>query len=628
MDPHLLLLRDEWALWRDFAVRSAGFPVSGLEVFGSGDERAGLQGVARDPAFREAVTWQSREALASAVDKLAGGVTESPARQRRREDVVASYWQRYCAKNDTIGFFGPLAWGAVAEEGPAVTVRAGGLVRECVVHFEVWAAEALARAVGFETVLPMGPFPERDLRERLLRQPDSQVRERGIAALDRLEAARRVVADADRDGLLEALVALDRLFEELTGRPAVWAEGDADGGRTIVYLDCMRDLDVTLGPDVLTELRTTLPALLASSRWWCGVAYAAARERLERIAAAHGSGPLAPMMGELAAAAWGLFGELGAEAAELRRRWDVLLDEGDDATISARAASLFADHGPAWPLSVYHSADLQIAASSAEAIERGEFLVVLGDFHGGSNPLVQGIFARRYPDPDELALRSDVDVDGQIVVFFPHVGRNTMTARLAPWLGRARHVHVASGSLDAAPEGVRAISVGELSVADGVVSDRAGSFTSSLADLLWGPIFIAAVRSFDPFGGRAGRVTVGRTVLRRAQWRARPSELPQEPAALAAWARDRGLPRRLFVRSPLERKPIYVDLESRVMLRVLARFLKPVAERAPEAPILFAEMLPGPDECWLRDAGGTYTSELRVVAVDRTPHASREASRI
>jgi hypothetical protein len=374
---------------------------------------------------------------------------------------------------------------------------------------------------------------------------------------------------------------------------------------------------------VLAELRATLPALLASSRWWCGVVYAAAKTRLERIAEAHGPGPLAPLMGELAGAAWGLFEELGAETEELRRRWDVLLDEGDDATISARAASLFADHGPAWPLSVYHSADLQIAAPSTAAIERGDFLVVLGDFHGGSNPLIQGIFARRHPDPDEITLRSDVDVDGQIITFFPHVGGSRMTARLSPWLGRARHVHVVSGSLDEASAGVRALRVADLSVADGQVTDRTGSFSAGLADFLWGPIFISAIRSFDPFGGRGpGRVTVGRTVLRRAQWRASSVELPREPAELAAWARDKGLPRRVFVRSPLERKPIYVDLESEALLRVLARFLKPVAERAPEAPIVFSEMLPGPEECWLSDAGGSYTSELRVVAVDRTPGAS------
>jgi integrase len=46
-------LGDDWLLWRDFAVRSAGFPVDGLDVFGLGDESARLRGVARDPAFRE-----------------------------------------------------------------------------------------------------------------------------------------------------------------------------------------------------------------------------------------------------------------------------------------------------------------------------------------------------------------------------------------------------------------------------------------------------------------------------------------------------------------------------------------------------------------------------------------------
>ena len=266
-------------------------PVSGLEVFGPGDERARLQGVARDGAFREAVTWQSREVLASAVDKVAGGVVESPARRRRREDAVASDWQRYCAKNDTIGFFGPLAWGRFAEEGVAVDVRAGGLARECVVHLEVWAVEALARAVGLETVLPMGPLSA-TCATVLSATPITEARERGLAALDRLEAARRAVADAGRDGLLAALVALDRLFEELAGRPAVWAEGDSDGGRTVAYLDCMRDLDVTLGPGVLAELRATLPALLASSRWWCGVVYAAGKARLEQVARPTGPGRL------------------------------------------------------------------------------------------------------------------------------------------------------------------------------------------------------------------------------------------------------------------------------------------------------------------------------------------------
>ncbi len=109
---------DGWELWRDVALRSAGFPVSGLEAFGSGDESARLRGVARDPLFREAVTWQNPAVMANAIAKVADGASGKPSRVRQREEVVASYWQRYCAKNDTIGFFGPLAWGRLVDDGP------------------------------------------------------------------------------------------------------------------------------------------------------------------------------------------------------------------------------------------------------------------------------------------------------------------------------------------------------------------------------------------------------------------------------------------------------------------------------------------------------------------------------
>src|SRR3954470_22706171 len=156
-------LTEDWSLWRDFAVRSSGFPVEGLAAFGPGEE-ARLAAVARDPAFREAVAWQSRESLRRAVDKLGGGASASPSRQRRWADVVASYWQRYCSKNDTIGFFGPLAWGTFAEEGEAMAVRSGTLQRERVVHLETWAVEAVAATAGVTSPLPMGPFPERTLR--------------------------------------------------------------------------------------------------------------------------------------------------------------------------------------------------------------------------------------------------------------------------------------------------------------------------------------------------------------------------------------------------------------------------------------------------------------------------------
>ena len=56
---------------------------------------------------------------------------------------------------------------------------------------------------------------------------------------------------------------------------------------------------------------------------------------------------------------------------------------------------------PAWYASGYHSADLQIAAPSVDALENGDFLVVLGDFHGGDNPLAQGLFGWIVAEPTE-----------------------------------------------------------------------------------------------------------------------------------------------------------------------------------------------------------------------------------
>src|SRR4051812_37846436 len=99
-------LDEDWSLWRDFAVRSAGFPVEGLAAFGPGEE-ARLAAVARDPAFREAVAWQSRESLRRAVDKLGGRASASPSRQRRRGAGGGRHWQRHRSKKGTNRVFRP-----------------------------------------------------------------------------------------------------------------------------------------------------------------------------------------------------------------------------------------------------------------------------------------------------------------------------------------------------------------------------------------------------------------------------------------------------------------------------------------------------------------------------------------
>ncbi len=53
--------------------------------------------------------------------------------------------------------------------------------------------------------------------------------------------------------------------------------------------------------------------------------------------------------------------------------------------------------------------------------------------------------------------------------------------------------------------------------------------------------------------------------------------------------------------------------------RILCRYARQAAAADPGACMRFSEMLPAPDQCWLRDPDGEpYVSELRVVAVDHS----------
>jgi hypothetical protein len=72
-------------------------------------------------------------------------------------------------------------------------------------------------------------------------------------------------------------------------------------------------------------------------------------------------------------------------------------------------------------------------------------------------------------------------------------------------------------------------------------------------------------------------------------------------------AADRlGLPRYVFVRVASERKPVLIDRDNYFLLELLDYLLREGAEA------LVSEMLPSPDQLWLRDDTGAFCSELRL----------------
>jgi len=124
------------------------------------------------------------------------------------------------------------------------------------------------------------------------------------------------------------------------------------------------------------------------------------------------------------------------------------------------------------------------------------------------------------------------------------------------------------------------------------------------------------------------RVTIDRLVVSGEQWRFSGREVPlatcRDPGerfiTARRWARQQRFPRWVFVRVPVERKPLYVDFHSPPSVDILTKVMRRAIQRNESIPVSLTEMLPNPRQCWLVDhAGRRYSSELRVVAVDEQP---------
>ncbi|MDP8976808.1 MAG: lantibiotic dehydratase family protein [Actinomycetota bacterium] len=732
LPDHLCALQPgRWALWRQVGVRATGFPISGLDAFGGPDEAGRLRQLAGDPRFREAVTWQNRAALRNAVAKLGSSEGRDDSTTRRRLDVVASYWQRYCSKNETIGFFGPMGWATLVDGVGAVTQEPGPqLVAERNVRFEVWAVQALAQAlsedqdvrrwlpprrrpdrlpteltpeesvvyaacdgrtpawqvgdpalleslverqiVQWDLRVPLGPHPERHVRATLERIGDSAVRARVIAVLDDLEEGRAAVAQAagDPDELGRALDDLDNRFSRSTGVAPGRAAGAAYGGRTLCYEDCRRDIDVRLGEPLRRALGEALLPLLPGARWYCGqvagLARRMAKDALDCVRAEMGTATV-PALDVWSRVVPRLIAQPPAVLhlrRELQSRFASLLECGTD-QLAERAEAEFDDAPLAWRQGLYMSPDVQICASGSEAIDRGDFLVVVGDFHPGTVSMEQCFILEQHPDPDRL--RRFIAADVQPPRLFPvpssELPRTPRTAADdlkggssevrsvagSTWSGRSVPGYTLPDDLclltapdTLMPDGYRTVHLADLVVSDGadgpVLETRDGQLRFPLEEAFWLHTFLLAFWTYDPFAAtpHSERVTVGRAVLRRETWNPPVDTMKWALSSggtssdeVRVWARSLGMPKRVFVLAPVEAKPFYVDFDSPSLTRVLRRMARRSAEAyGPEVTLRFTEMLPTPDQTWLLDAAGNrYASELRLVVTDLTRWPSRSPIR-
>jgi hypothetical protein len=707
-----------------------------------------IQEIARGERFQEALTWQNRKLLHAAIHPL---LRKSPRREGRNagyrlhEKLVASYLQRYCVKNDTIGFFGPVGWADITSQGEAITVHPGHqLLASRKVFLESWCVDLIAKRLSKDQTLypwmaprlipvnrvdgdvlhvpfkkniqlspvqaailrlcdgertaeeiaidliydsgieinsevevfnflaelrdkglitwafevPLKPNSERELRKLIDRIMDDRARKTALKMLAELEAGRAAIAEAagNAEKLDAAMERLDVTFQRLSGANSTRSAGMNYAGRTTVYEDTRRDIDLTIGPELLDKLGPPLSLLLTSGRWFTSeltAIYRSAFETIyEELAEETGSRTVDATMFWLRAEPL----LLGAQARPadnvlplFQQRWGEVLDipEGSRRVsyqteeLRGRVQAAFAAPGPGWKYAVYNSPDVMIAASSVDAIKQGDFQFVLGEFHLGTNTLAATLFVEQHPRPEDLIKWVDIDL--------PEPGIRPISPKSWPRLTtRTQHGLVTQKdfTLEYAQDSSlyprsQPLAISQLVVEDlgnGLIArtrDGEHSFdVVEMFDTVFSYLTINHFRILHP-AAHTPRVTIDDLVVCREAWRFLPSEISfafvkdeaERFVAARRWVREQGMPRFTFVKVPVELKPLFLDFESPTYVDIFAKYVRLSEERGfAQQSITISEMLPAIDQAWLPDAeGNLYTSEFRIISVDRGSRASSDA---
>jgi hypothetical protein len=773
-DEHapVLLPGGGWRLWEQFALRGPGFPAGGVlrlapaglaeaaDKFGPEAELTGpdweafteevagtavrtarhLQEIAAQPRFQAALAWQNPAVLRTGIAPFLRWDPETDKRSsmpRQREELVAHYWQRFCVKNDTIGFFGPVGWGRWdLGGGQVVTIEPGeGFLADSQVYFSGWAIDALAKVLGedpelmrwipprrtafvraeadpadpagggtvrvpgrpakpvtarelavlercdgvrrldqiaaelalgteeaAETVralisrrwvhwrldVPAAAHPDAALRAILERVPDGVVRERALERLAVLERGRDAVRAAGTDAvaLTEAITALESAFAELTDSAAQRAKGERTAPcRGLVYSDARRAATATTGTGLLDQLEP-LQLCLTSARWLTNRFAEGIRERLGTAFRQLSAGGEQVRLGDIWLATLpsphpDADALLDAAQAELRARWARILKLPDGARtvrretaeIAGRVRAEFDEPGDGWSLARYFSPDILVMAKDAQALAEGDVELVLGEMHCALNTMGASLFVHQHPDRDELVAETSRDFPApRLLPMLPKELPLKWSARSQPSLARPEDHHIAMVDQTADPFRTRTERSGDV-----LVEERDGRLTAVLPDgsaydLLDAYANTMTQRAMDRFtlrpeGDHTPRITIGRLTVARETWQLPVADMDfaEEKSEAARFVRARHwrlrneLPRFVFVVSPTEPRPFYVDFDSPVYLTILAKAARRLARKDPDAKLKVSEMLPTPEQAWLTDDEGLrYTSELRFVAVDQT----------
>ena len=686
--------------------------------------RQGLIDFLDDDAVAEALFISNPSAMTRISELVRDRYSRNDTRKKQKLRLGWSYAQRFCAKNDTSSFFGPLAWGRFdAHQTDNVRLTQGdrAWIKERHTFFENWVVQRLVEQInrqcpdtdrmplqlntgcylqGQVLFMPIGksqrlnpqtaqvlqyisdqqgreptfagissvcadvaPGTLHDLLEHLIskrivrRGWQISPRERnpivrlqrcltnaGVCAefgqswqsrLEALEGLRRDYAHGDLLRRTECLESLNQVLGE-AGVDLSRETGAMYVGRYPVYEDCSRNLDISLGQAMLSQVNEELAPLMHINQWLIkAIAHQlneAFIEVWEQRQAASPDQPvdfldllntLAPLLPALEAR---LILDLDQR---LETAWTQLLQDFPAPEVQLCAGDIerliallnvdldvagFEVFG-----SDYHSPDILLSSASVAAFNRGDYEIIVGEVHPAVHTLSQPVAAPFGP--------FNIQINQQVEAIFQ---RPRLVLADSPDSYQRSHIDwplqptylqlvLPSGGGCVAPNQQFAAGRAKVLRVEGrlQVVDALGQFSEDLLCVYSTPMhrlgFALAGSAVAKHERR--RIWLGRTLYKRASWLFASDCLPEPKGSVdelehtlqwRAWAADHGLPRYAFVKIDTEPKPLFLDFDNPLSFDGITNALKNAGQ------VKFSEMRPRPDELWLEEERGRFCCEIRT----------------
>jgi hypothetical protein len=581
------------------------------------------------------------------------------SRARERERHLALYLQRIAAKNDTFSEFGPSGWGKVGKKVSGIELKPEPGIAKREAFLERWTAHAIAAAVNADPensnpklVVPaLEPHAVEILLEDVKNWLPSPGRDKWLSILQALvELPSQFISTTDpqnRQSILDqAQTSLQSIgAESKQSDRSLYTASNPIGEEC--FRECHFEINESLTDEVTVQAEPWIDLWRDSYAFIASRVAAGLRGIMEKAGAKSGVMPLPEFLRACDAAKLSLTGPglvaLSVMAfqevkAAFRKRLQPHVDLSQY-ELTAEDCHVVRDNFdyPKFDEYTYPSADLQLAATSTEAIARGDYQWILAELHP---PIAMLHHCMYWSCPDKEALsralasttfgRPNLHFGFFAADFTAHTTVRLFEALpelstfVAPQRAHPKWKKIPPPDAEVYIDEA----TGDVCVRKIDNHEHLGSFARAWVIPL----------GFHPFqfgmAPHTPRLHCGKVIVQRRSWTVKAEELipgnytgvsTQLVLAVEKLRAERKLPRFIYIR-PTEQalrrsgaegrdkdtKPVFVDLESYLFLEIFHRWLMKAGE------IEVTEMLPDPEHLLWKEPDGRHSFELRTLIVPRS----------